>query len=676
MKRVALWVFFFIFSVGSFSAFAQPDTVLQSKPVFGRQAKLVSNLLESSHYRKLPFNDSLSSAILDSYLSTLDNSRLYFLASDVAAFEKFRFKLDDLTKAEDVTPGFIIYKVFKTRFNERMNYVMNSVLKSEFDYTQDDYYESERENEPWSTSVDEVNKQWYKLVKSQALSLKLAGKSNDEIRSMLTTRYERYIKSVQQTTSEDVFAYYMNTIAEAYDPHTSYRSPKDADDFNQQLSLSLEGIGARLQQDNEYTKVNEIITGGPAEKSGLIHVSDRIIAVGQGEQGELVDVVGWRIDEVVKLIKGPKGTTVKLQLLPAESGLNGPPVIITLVRDKINLDDLRAKKKVIETVQNGKTVKLGVITLPSFYMDFDAYQKGDPNYNSTSRDVKKLLTELQTENVQGVVIDLRNNGGGSLLEAIDLTGLFIKNGPVVQVRNSANRIEVLTDDDPSIAYNGPLVILINRFSASASEIFAGAIQDYHRGVIVGETTYGKGTVQNLVDLNRYMRDTQKVGSLALTLQKFYRATGSSTQHRGVIPDIKLPSAFSADKFGESSTPNALPWDEIKSSLFQRTPLINAKVLADLNKQHNQRVKTDPYLSRLIDEVEETKKSISQTKISLNEATRKKEMEEIEKKRAANKKLEATIDKEGKSSVSSLNMDDEYLREGLLILSDLIGSRIG
>jgi carboxyl-terminal processing protease len=677
MKRAALWAMYIIFLTGSFLAFAQPDTVLQSKPIYGRQAKLVTNLLETSHYRKLPFNDSLSSAILDSYLATLDNNRLYFLASDIAAFEKFRYSLDDLTKQEDVTPGFIIYKVFKTRFMERMNYVMNSVIKSEFDFSTNEYYESDREKFPWANTAEELHQQWYKLVKSQALSLKLTGKSAEEIQSMLTTRYDRYIKSVKQTTNEDVFAFYMNTITEAYDPHTSYRSPRDADDFSQQLSLSLEGIGARLQQDNEYTKVNEIITGGPADKSGLIHANDKIIAVGQGAQGELVDVVGWRIDEVVKLIKGPKGTTVKLQLLPAESGLNGPPVVITLVRDKINLDDLRAKKKVIETSQNGKTVKLGIITLPSFYMDFEAYQKGDPNYNSTSRDVKKLLGELKAENVQGVVLDLRNNGGGSLMEAIDLTGLFIKNGPVVQVRNSNNRIEVLADDDPSIVYSGPLVVLINRFSASASEIFAGAIQDYHRGVIAGETTFGKGTVQQLIDLNRYMRDSQKVGSLALTLQKFYRATGSSTQHRGVVPDIKLPSAFSSDQFGESSTPNALPWDEIRSSLFQRTPLINDKVIAELIKQHNQRMKTDPYLSRLIDEVEEAKKSISQTKISLNEVTRKMEMEEIEKKRAANKKLGGTtIDKEGKPMTNTLNMDDEYLREGLLILSDLIVSRIG
>jgi carboxyl-terminal processing protease len=677
MKRAALWVVYLAFLTSSFLTFAQPDTVLQAKPIYGRQAKLVINLLESSHYRKLPFNDSLSSAILDSYLNTLDNSRLYFLASDIASFEKFRFNLDDLTKLEDVTPGFTIYKVFKTRFTERMNYVMNSVIKAEFDYTTDEVYESEREKLPWPKSADELNKLWYMVVKSQALALKLAGKSNTEIQSMLTTRYERYIKSVQQTTNEDVFGFYMNTITEAYDPHTNYRSPRDTDDFNQQLNVSMEGIGARLQQDNEYTKVNEIVVGGPAEKSGLIHANDRIIAVGQGENGELVDVVGWRIDEVVKLIRGPKGTTVKLQLLPAESGLNGPSVVITLVREKITLDDLRAKKKVIETVQNGKTVKLGVISLPSFYMDFDAYQKGDPNYSSTSRDIKKLLAELQAENVQGVVLDLRNNGGGLLSEAIELTGLFIKNGPVVQVRNSINRIDVMTDDDPTIAYNGPLVVLINRFSASASEIFAGAIQDYHRGVIVGETTYGKGTVQQLVDLNRYIKDAQKVGSFAITLQKFYRATGSSTQHKGVIPDIKLPSAFSADKFGESSTPNALPWDEIKSSLFQRTPLINDKVLADLTKQHNLRIKTDPYLSRLIDEVEETKKSISQTKISLNEVDRKKELDEVEKKRAANKKLGGTIDKEGKPvSNNTLNMDDEYLREGLLILSDLIVSRIG
>ena len=391
----------------------------------------------------------------------------------------------------------------------------------------------------------------------------------------------------------------------------------------------------------------------------------------------MVDVIGWRIDDVVKLIKGPKGTRVRLQLLPAETGVNGPPVTISLVRDKIKLEDLTAKKKVIEYLQDGRTVKLGVITLPSFYMDFAAYQSGDPNYNSTTRDVKKYIGELQAEGVKGIAIDLRNNGGGSLTEAINLTGLFIKNGPVVQVKSSNNVIEVLTDDDTGIAYNGPLVVLINRFSASASEIFAGAIQDYHRGVIVGESTYGKGTVQQMVPLNRYINETEDVGSLKLTLSKFYRATGSSTQHKGVIPDIKFPTALDPEQFGESSEANALPWDEIKGTLYQRTPIINDKVLAELNKAHQQRSKTDPYLTRLINETNETRKSISHTNISLNENVRRKEKEEAEKKRAANDKLGTTaVDKEGKPLSGTLNMDDEYLREGLLVLSNLITSKIG
>jgi carboxyl-terminal processing protease len=677
MKRVAWWGVIIIFLGNPFMVSAQADTTLVPSPVFGRQAKLITYLLETAHYRKMPLNDSLSSAILDSYVQSLDNSKLYFLASDIASFEGYRFQLDDLTKQEDISPGFFIYKVFRKRFNERMEYVMKHLITRNFDYTLDEYYDHDREKSPWPASVAELNDVWYKLVKNQALSLKLAGKTAEEIRSMLTTRYERYIKSFSQINSEDVFTGYMNAITEAYDPHTSYQSPKQTDDFTQQLSLSLEGIGARLQQDNEYTKVNEIVPGGPADKSNLIHPDDRIIAVGQGAQGELVDVVGWRLDEVVKLIKGPKGTKVRLQLLPAETGLNGPPVVITLTRDKINLDDLRAKKKVVESVQNGRNLKLGVITLPSFYFEFEAYQKGDPNYNSTTRDVKKLIVELQSENVQGIVIDLRNNGGGSLTEAIDLTGLFIKNGPVVQVRNSNNRVEVLTDDDPKVLYNGPLVVLINRFSASASEIFAGAIQDYNRGVIVGESTYGKGTVQQVIDLNRYLKDKERLGSLKLTLQKFYRATGSSTQHRGVIPDIKLPTALSPEQFGESSNPNALPWDEIKSALYQRTPIVNDKVLAELNKKYNQRVKSDPYLARLIDEMEDTRKAIGQTRVSLNETVRKKELEEAEMKRAANKKLGGTmVDKEGRPLSNSLNLDDEYLREGLLVLSDLIVSKIG
>ncbi len=677
MKRVGFWVITIVLVVLGPDLRGQSDTVIVEKDVFGKQARVVSYLLDTHHYQKLKLNDSLSSAILDAYIQTLDNSKLYFLAADIASFEKYRNQIDDLTKNEDTSPAFVIYKVFQKRFDERMNYAMNALISSEFDFTKEEYYETDREKEPWAKSDEALNMVWAKIIKNYALSLKLTGKKKEEITNMLKTRYERYIKSISQTNSGDVFGMYMNAIAEAYDPHTNYLSPSAADRFNQDISQSLEGIGARLQTDNDYTKVNEILPGGPAEKSNLIHVNDRIVGVAQGSTGEMVDVIGWRIDDVVKLIKGPKGTQVRLQILPASAGVNGPLVTISLIRDKIKLEDLTAKKKLIESVQNGRAVKLGIITLPSFYMDFAAYQKGDPNYNSTTRDVKKYIQELHAEGVQGITIDLRNNGGGSLQEAINLTGLFIKNGPVVQVKSSDNRVEVLTDDDPEIVYNGPLVVLINRFSASASEIFAGAIQDYHRGVIVGESTYGKGTVQQVVPLNRFITETDEVGSLKLTLQKFYRATGSSTQHKGVTPDVKFPTALDQEQFGESSQSNALPWDEIKGALYQRTPLINDKVLAELNKAYQDRTKNDPYLTRFIDETNETRKNISQTSISLNEVVRKNEIEEAEKKRAANSKLGTiSVDKEGKPVPDSLNIDDEYLREGLLVLSNLITSKIG
>jgi carboxyl-terminal processing protease len=406
-------------------------------------------------------------------------------------------------------------------------------------------------------------------------------------------------------------------------------------------------------------------------------VNDRIVAVGQGAEGEMVDVVGWRIDDVVKLIKGPKGTTVRLKILPAELGVNGMARDITLVRDKIKLEDQQAKKEVKNYMKNGKNMKLGVITLPSFYMDFEAYQKGDPNYNSTTRDVQRLIKELQTDGIDGIVLDLRNNGGGSLAEAIDLTGLFIKNGPVVQVKNSANRIEVGADDDPQMIYTGPLVVLTNRFSASASEIFAGAIQDYRRGVVVGESTYGKGTVQQVIDLERFISDPNgEVGQLKLTFQKFYRVTGSSTQHKGVVPDIKLPTALNPEQFGESSRPSALPWDEIRGTLYQKTPVINDKVVAGLNKSYNDRLKNDPVLTRFVNETEEQRKNLQDTKISLNEQARKKEMEEAEKRAAAAKLNTRIGNKEGIKSTDLLDLDDEYLREGLFVLGDLISSKIG
>lgn len=679
MKKVGS-ILFFLLSINVLSwASAADTTIFQPKAIYGKEAQTIIAILNNNHYSKIKFNDSLSSAILDQYVKSLDGSKSFFLKSDIQSFEKYRTTLDDLTQLANVDPAYEMYKVFHKRFEDRMKYVLTKLVNEQFDFTIDEEYETNREKEPWAGTEQELNDIWRKNLKNQALSLKLSGKKPEEISKVLVERYERMNKAMRQFNSEDVFNIYMNTITEAYDPHTSYFSPKAAEKFKEQMTLSLEGIGARLQTDNDYTKIAEIIPGGPAEKSSILKVNDRIIGVAQGVSGEMVDVIGWRIDDVVKLIKGPKGTTVRLSYLPGETGLTGASKEITLVREKIKLEDQKAKKEIIPYKQGAKDLKMGVITIPSFYMDWDAYQKGDPDYTSTSGDVKKLIKELQTEKVDGLIIDLRNNGGGSLAEAIDLTGLFIKNGPVVQVKNSANRIEVAKDDDPSVLFTGPLVVMTNRFSASASEIFAGAIQDYNRGVVVGESTYGKGTVQTVVDLKRFIQPTanEEVGELKITFQKFYRVTGSSTQHKGVTPDVKFPSPFDAEEYGESANPSALPWDEIRSTLYEKTPIVNKQTVATLNKSYQDRVKNDPQLNKFIRDTDEVRKNMKETRVSLNEGTRKKEMEEAEKQKA-NASLGTKLGDKETGTVSSpgFKLDDEYLRESVLILSELIVQRIG
>ncbi len=678
MNKNAGWILILLFV--SIGGFASPGDTLQLKPtpVFGKEARVITELLERNHYRKIKFDDSISSKVLDNYFKELDNSKIYLLASDKQSFEKYRFRLDDMTRTENVMPAFEIYRVFQVRYRERLQDVVTNLVGQNFDYTLDEFYETDRDKAPWAKNIDELNEIWHKIIKSQSLSLKLTGKKQEEITDILKKRYERLLRSFDQLNSEDVFSIYMNCITEVYDPHTNYLSPKATELFKQSMTLSLEGIGARLQTENDYTKVVEILPGGPAEKSKMLHPNDLITSVGQGNDGEMVDVVGWRIDEVVKLIKGPKGTQVRLQVLPAQTGVNGPPIVLTFTRDKVKLEDQAAKKKIINYSIDGRNLKLGVITLPTFYMDFEAYQKGDSNYRSTTRDVKRLIQEFLVEGIDGMVMDLRNNGGGALTEAIDLTGLFIKEGPVVQVKNSLDRIEVGEDDDKGkIAYNGPLVVLTNRFSASASEIFAGAIQDYHRGVIVGESTYGKGTVQTVVDLDRYINNADKVGELKLTFQKFYRVTGSSTQHKGVTPDIQLPSALKPEQYGESASPSALPWDEIRKSDFQKTTDITDKLVVGLTKNYKDRLKFDSMLKRYVGEIDELKKNLNETVVSLNETKRKKEMEEAEKKKAANESLDTKLSsKEGLSADDLSKLKDEYLREGLLILTDLVTRRIG
>lgn len=676
MKR-ASFILVFLVSFSTFGLASVQDSLqLKPKPVYGKEARVVSYILDNNHYRKIRLNDSLSAVILNKYIKELDNSKTYFLASDIKSFDRYKLVIDDLIRNENVNPAYEIYNIFLKRYKERMDYVMNYLIKQEFDYTADEYYETDRDKEPWETSTEELNDVWRKIIKSQALSLKLAGKKQPEITETLKSRYERFTKFFTQFNSEDVFSIYMNSITESYDPHTNYFSPQQSDLFKQQMTLSLEGIGAQLQSENDYTKVVNILPGGDAQKSGKVNVNDLIIGVAQGKSGEMVDVVGWRLDDVVKLIKGPKGTTVRLLILPAKTGVNGPSVEVTLIRDKIKLEDKAAKKEIINYQSNGKVLKLGVISLPSFYMDYEAYQKGDPDFRSTTRDVKKLVGELKAEGVDGIVMDLRNNGGGSLPEAVDLTGLFIKEGPVVQVRNSIGKVEVLPDDDKEVFYGGPMVVLTNRFSASASEIFAGAIQDYQRGVVVGESTYGKGTVQTVLDLNRFINEKEKVGELKITFQKFYRVTGSSTQHKGVNPDISLPSAYDAEHYGESASPSALPWDVINPTSFQKTSQVNKSMMDALSTAYLDRTKFDKSLKKYINETDQLKKNLTETQVSLNEVKRKAEMQEVERLKSSEKLDTKVISKEGLTEGDPLPLDDEYLREGLLILGDLIKRRIG
>lgn len=493
----------------------------------------------------------------------------------------------------------------------------------------------------------------------------------------MTQRYSNLDKAINRVKSADVFQMYMNSFAEALDPHTNYLSPSNADRFNQEMSQSLEGIGAMLQEDGDYIKITNVLPGGPAFKSSQLKANDKIAGVAQGDNGHMVNTMNWQVDEVVKLIKGPKGTIVRLQVISPNAIAGAPPKEIRLVREKIKLEEQRAKKEVIDVVDNGKTVKIGVINIPMFYRDFEGARRREEGFSSTTSDVKKFVEELKAEKVQGIVIDLRDNGGGSLTEAIDLTGLFIPKGPVVQVKESTGETEVYSDKDGgAVVYDGPMAVLVNRFSASASEIFAAAIQDYKRGIIIGGQTYGKGTVQTLVDLNQWLpKEPEKVGQVKMTIQKFYRINGSSTQHRGVTPDVELPSAFSAEEYGESSQPSALPWDHINSTRYDESPAVDDKILARLRARFDQRLKSDTELKQLAQDLADFKKAKENTVVSLLESKRRKEREEAERKRTAAVKvsqMSAPIDETGTpAKTETKKKKDTYLNEAGLVLADYI-----
>lgn len=642
-----------------------------------RKNQLLTNLLSNYHYRKSTLNDSLSVLIFDDYLKSMDSQKLYFYKSDIESFEKYKLMLDDYLKMGNLNPAYEIFNVYKKRLGERVRYV-KELLKTEFDFTKDESFTLDREKANWMENEKEMNEEWRLRIKNEALNLKLSGKDWKGTVDVLGKRYDNYYKLILQYEAEDVFQLYMNSFAEVYDPHSNYLSPSSSDAFNISMKLSLEGIGATLRFENDYTTVVSIVPGGPAAKSGLIKEEDRIVAVAQGDEGEFVDVVGWRLDDTIQLIRGKKGTVVRLSILKKEDGINAIPKEIRLVRDKVKLEEQAAKDEIINIEENGKPFKLGVIKLPSFYIDFEAARNGDPDYKSTTKDVKKILSKFKNEKVDGVILDLRNNGGGSLQEAISLTGLFIKDGPVVQVKNSNGEVEVDKDPDPSIVYDGPLAVMINRFSASASEIFSAAIQDYGRGLIVGENSYGKGTVQNLIDLSRFLSSKDKSGELKITIAKFYRINGSSTQNLGVEPDIELPSLYDKHEYGESSKPSALPWDKIQSSEYQKYGNLN-KYIPELEKKHKLRIEKDPQYEFVKQDIEEYKETKAKKTFSLNEEVRKAEKEKAEKRkkeREEAKKSNLKLIKKDEVEIESELLDDFDLKETGNILADFIMSKVG
>ncbi len=647
--------------------------VLNPKEEHASEAYVITNLLKRFHYRKLELSDSISSVIFNNYFESIDPNKAYFYKDDVAKFENQRFDLDNQIPAGDLKFAYDVFDIYRERALDRIDYVYE-LLETEFDFSKDEVYAFDRDDEEWPTTVAEQDEVWRKIIKNQALSYKLAGREWDDISSSLKKRYARIEKAIYMYNSEDVFQSYMNAYTNAYDPHTDYFSPPDAENFQIDMSLSLEGIGARLMQNLDYTQVAEIIPGGPAYKSNQLLKDDRIIGVAQGDDGEFLDVIGWRLDDVVSKIRGEKGTVIRLQILKASKGQNALPDTLRLVREKINLEGQAAKAEMIPISEGNSTYKLGVITVPSFYLSFEDLRAGKEDYRSTTRDVKRLITELQEQGMDGLMIDLRFNGGGSLQEAIEMSGLFIPEGPTVQVRNTDQSVDVMNDEDGGeVFYDGPLAVLVNRGSASASEIFSGAIQDYKRGVIIGESTFGKGTVQNIIELDRYIRNPDMtLGQLKMTLAKFYRVTGSSNQRIGIAPDVQFPSIYSQEDFGEASRPNALPWDEIANAGFTPTNNVSEELLDQLNAMYRADLNSDEDLQKLVKDIEEAKKNREKTTVSLN----------LEKRKASQNKtdeLETAIETGDGLEVDEIEeklKKDPYLKEGLKLLAAIAKYKIG
>ncbi|MEM5530625.1 carboxy terminal-processing peptidase [Gammaproteobacteria bacterium AS21] len=621
---------FFFFPLLNSTAVYSAEKLLVAEKIHQSTINEIVKSLSKTHYNKIAINDDLSSKLLDSYISSLDPTRSYFYQSDIKEFEALRYKLDDELKANRAASGYFIYNRFQQRALERVDYAIDRLSSSEpFIYTLNESFETNREDSPWVTSKEAMNDLWRKRLKSTLLNLTLEDTSNEEAKEKLSKRYKNQLTRLEQTNSEDVFQVYMNNLTRLYDPHTAYFSPRNSENFKINMSLSLQGIGAVLQTEDEFTKIVRLVPSGPADKTGKLKANDRIVGVGQGVNKEIEDIVGWRLDDVVQKIRGAKGTQVRLEVI-GNDGKAKEKKTVLITRDQVKLEDQAAQKQIINTTVDGKNYKIGVIEVPTFYIDFAAAQRGDDDYKSTTRDVKKLIEELKQEDIDGLVMDLRDNGGGALQEANQLAGLFLRLGATVQIKYANGSVAPLYDRDPDIAYTGPLAVIVNRQSASASEIFAGAIQDHHRGVIIGNQTFGKGTVQTLSPL--------KHGQLKLTNAKFYRISGESTQNKGVMPDVAFPDLIDKDEYGESALDHALPWDTVRAVKgFSELDLDS--LFAKLRSKYQKRTAKLADFNFMKDKIAHNEKIRKNTIVSLNKeqykktlATEKKWLVDAENKR--------------------------------------------
>ena len=651
------------------------DDELQGEERHTRATVIITHILEKYHYRNKPLDDALSGRILDNYLDNLDGNRSFFLDEDIRGFEPYRYLLDDALEAPDLEPAFAIFKIYRQRVAERTDHA-GQLLETGFDFSIDEDYLFDRQETDWAHSAAELDELWRKKVKNDYLTLLLADKEDSEIKDILRKRYARVRTSVFQLNSNDVFQSFINSYASAIEPHTFYFTPRSSENFDITMRLSLEGIGAVLRAEYDYTVVQKIIPGGPAELGGELRAEDRIIGVGQGVGGEITDVVGWRLDDVVDMIRGPKGSVVRLEILSERAGPDDISRIISITRDEIRLEEQAAKAETFH-VENGG--EIGIIKVPAFYSDYSAQAEGKEDYRSTTRDVQRLLTELKTKNLDGLVIDLRGNGGGSLVEALELTGLFIEAGPIIQTRDYSGKIEINKDPDPDITYGGPLAVLVNRNSASASEIFAGAIQDYRRGIIIGEPTFGKGTVQNVIDLNHFTESPgEDHGRLKATIAQFYRVSGGSNQHRGVVPDIIYPTARYGSDYGERVLDNALPWDKVRPVRFiSASAPVDSFALA--RELHEQRIKDNRLVNLLLKEIETSQSAEDVKSVSLHRDKRRAEREKLRTEvaairsevRAAAGLEPASPDTDDPGDDDKLNQLDPFLDEAARILYDLV-----